>query len=65
MEYNESLDQGEEIQWYDQCGKIIKKLKIYKTSIRFMSDNNVVQNQQFNQSLKLLKTEFEFLGTKA
>jgi hypothetical protein len=49
MEYNESLDQGEEIQWYDQCGKIIKKLKIYKTSIRFMSDNNVVQNQQFNQ----------------
>ena len=31
-----------------------------KASIRFLSDNNDDQNQQFNQLLKLLKTELEF-----
>jgi len=60
MEYNESLDQGEESQWYEQCGKLIKKLDSYKASIRFLSDNNDDQNQKFNQSLKLLKTDLEF-----
>jgi len=60
MEYNESLDQGEESQWYDQCGKLIEKLDSYKASVTFLSDNNVVQKQKFNQLLKLLKTELEF-----
>jgi hypothetical protein len=60
MEYNESLDQGEESQWYEQCGELIKKLDSYKASIRLLSDNNDDQNQQFNQLLKLLKTELEF-----
>jgi hypothetical protein len=60
MEYNESLDHGEESQWYEQCGKLIKKLDSYKASIRLLSDNNDDQNQQFNQSLKLLKAELEF-----
>ena len=40
MKYNESLDQGEESQWYDQCGELIEKLDSYKASIRFLSDNN-------------------------
>ena len=34
MEYNESLDHGEESQWYEQCGMLIKKLDSYKASIR-------------------------------
>ncbi len=60
MKYNESLEQGEESQWCDQCDELIKKLDSYKASIRLLSDNNDDQNQQFNQSLKLLKTELEF-----
>jgi hypothetical protein len=40
MKYNESLDQGVESQWYDQCGELIEKLDSYKASIRFLSDNN-------------------------
>jgi hypothetical protein len=60
MEYNESLDQGEESKWYEQCGELIKKLDSYKASIRLLSDNNGDQNQQFNQLLKLLKMELEF-----
>jgi len=60
MEYNESLDQGEKSQWYDQCGELIEKLDSYKASVTFLSDNNVVQKQKFNQSLKLLKMELEF-----
>jgi len=60
MECNESLDQEEESQWYEQCGEVIKKLDSYKASIELLSDNNDEQIQQFNQSLKLLKTELEF-----
>ena len=60
MECNESLDPGEESQWYEQCGKLIKKLDSYKASIRLLSDNNDKQIQQFNQLLKLLKMELEF-----
>jgi len=40
MEYNESLDQGEESQWYEQCGELIKKIDSYKASIRLLRDNN-------------------------
>jgi tRNA G10 N-methylase Trm11 len=60
MKFNESLDQEEESQWYEQCGKLVEKLDSYKASIELLSDNNDKQIQQFNQSLKLLKTEFEF-----
>jgi len=60
MEYNESLDQGEESQWYEQCGELVEKLDSYKASIELLSGNNDEQIQQFNQSLKLLKMEFEF-----
>jgi hypothetical protein len=60
MEYNESLDRGEESQWYEQCGELIEKLDSYKASIRFLSDNNDDQNHQFNQLLKFLNTELEF-----
>jgi hypothetical protein len=60
MECNESLDPVEECQWYEQCGELIKKLDSYKASIELLSDNNDEQIQQFNQSLKLLKTELEF-----
>ena len=60
MECNESLDQEEESQWYEQCGKLVEKLDSYKASIELLSDNNDEQIQQFNQSLKLLKTELEF-----
>jgi len=60
MKFYESLDQEEESQWYEQCGKLIKKLDSYKASIELLSDNNDEQIQQFNQSLKLLKTELEF-----
>jgi hypothetical protein len=35
MEYNESLDQGEESQWYDQCGELIEKLDSYKPVLGF------------------------------
>ena len=60
MECNESLDQEEESQWYKQCGELVEKLDSYKASIELLSDNNDEQIQQFNQSLKLLKTELEF-----
>jgi hypothetical protein len=60
MECNESLNPGEESQWYEQCGELIKKLDSYKASIESLSDNNDEHIQQFNQSLKLLKTELEF-----
>jgi len=60
MEFIESLDQGEESQWYKQCGELVEKLDSYKATIRLLSDNNDEQIQQFNQSLKLLKTELEF-----
>jgi hypothetical protein len=60
IEFIESLDPGEESQWYKQCGELIKKLDSYKASIKLLSDNNDEQIQQFNQSLKLLKTELEF-----
>jgi hypothetical protein len=60
MECNESLDPGEESQWYKQCGELIKKLDSYKASIELLSDNNDEHIQQFNQSLKLLKMELEF-----
>jgi len=60
MECNESLDQEEESQWYEQCGELVEKLDSYKASIELLSDNNDEQIQQFNQSLKLLKTELEF-----
>jgi len=60
MELNESFDEEEECQWYEQCGELIKNLDSYKASIKLLSDNNDDQNQQFNQSLKLLKMELEF-----
>jgi len=60
MEYNESLDQEEESQWYEQCGELVEKLKSYKATIELLSGTNDDQIQQFNQSLKLLKTELEF-----
>ncbi|MFN9981769.1 MAG: hypothetical protein ACK53Y_17720, partial [bacterium] len=60
MDCNESLDQEEESQWYEQCGELVEKLKSYKATIELLSDNNDEQIQQFNQSQKLLKTEFEF-----
>jgi len=60
MEYNESLDQEEESQWYEQCGELVEKLKSYKATIELLSGNKDDQIQQFNQSLKLLKTELEF-----
>jgi hypothetical protein len=60
MECNVSLDPEEESQWYEQCGELIKKLDSYKASIELLSDNNDELSQQFNQSLKLLKTELEF-----
>ena len=60
MECNESLDQEEESQWYEQCGKLVEKLKSYKATIELLSGNNDDQIQQFNQSLKLLKMELEF-----
>jgi hypothetical protein len=43
MEFIESLDPGEESQWYKQCGKLIKKLDSYKASIKLiimMSNTN-------------------------
>jgi len=60
MECNESLDQEEESQWYEQCGELVEKLKSYKVTIELLSGTNDDQIQQFNQSLKLLKTELEF-----
>jgi tRNA G10 N-methylase Trm11 len=62
MELNESFDQEEECQWYEQCGKLVEKIGGYKASIELLSENNDEQIQQFNfnQSLKLLKTELEF-----
>jgi tRNA G10 N-methylase Trm11 len=60
MECNESLDQEEESQWYEQCDELVEKLKSYKATIELLSGNNDDQIQQFNQSLKLLKTELEF-----
>jgi hypothetical protein len=60
MECNESLDPGEESQWYEQCGELVEKLDSYKASIELFSDNNDKQIQQFNQLLKLLKRELEF-----
>jgi tRNA G10 N-methylase Trm11 len=57
---NELLDQEEETQWYEQCDELVEKLKSYKASIELLSDNNDDKIQEFNQSLKLLKTEFEF-----
>ena len=60
MECNESLDQEEESQWYEQCGELVEKLNSYKASIELLSGNNDEHIQQFNQSLKLLKTELEF-----
>jgi exonuclease I len=55
MEYNESLDRGEESQWYEQCGELIEKLDSYKASIRFLSDNNDDQNQQFKSIAKVIE----------
>jgi tRNA G10 N-methylase Trm11 len=60
MECNESLDQEEESQWYEQCGELVEKLDSYKASIELLSDNNDEHIQQFSQSLKLLKMEWEF-----
>jgi hypothetical protein len=60
MEWNESLDPGEDSQWYEQCGELVEKLKSYKVTIELLSGTNDDQIQQFNQSLKLLKTELEF-----
>ncbi len=60
MECNESLDQEEESQWYEQCAELVEKLNSYKASIELLSGNNDEHIQQFNQSLKLLKTELEF-----
>jgi hypothetical protein len=60
IEFIESLDQEEESKWYKQCGELIKKLDSYKASIKLLRDNNDERHQQFNQSLKLLKTELEF-----
>jgi hypothetical protein len=60
MECNESLDQEEDSQWYEQCGELVEKLKSYKVTIELLSGTNDDQIQQFNQSLKLLKTELEF-----
>ena len=60
MEWNESLDPGEDSQWYEQCGELVEKLKSYKATIELLSGNKDDQIQQFNQSLKLLKTELEF-----
>ena len=59
MECNESLDQEEESQWYEQCGELVEKLDSYKASIELLSDNNDEQIQKFNQSMKVLKKEFE------
>jgi hypothetical protein len=60
MKFNESLDQEDESQWYEQCGELVEKLDSYKASIELLSGNHDdEQIQQFNQSLKLLKTEFE------
>ena len=55
-----TLDQEEESQWYEQCGKLVEKLKSYKATIELLSGNKDDQIQQFNQSLMLLKTELEF-----
>jgi hypothetical protein len=55
-----TLDQEEDSQWYEQCGELVEKLKSYKATIELLSGTNDDQIQQFNQSLKLLKTELEF-----
>ena len=60
MEWNESHDPEEDSQWYEQCGELVEKLKSYKVTIELLSGNKDDQIQQFNQSLKLLKTELEF-----
>ncbi len=59
MYENEALDQREEEKWFKQCSKLIKKLESCSASITFLSENNVAQNNEFNESVTLLKTELK------